>query len=58
MKFKNWVSVMLLIITGGFVLLFFAEPFIYNYIGLIGSAINIYLLTKYSKICDYERRGK
>lgn len=52
MKFKNWVSVVLLIISSIFILLIFAEPFILNCIGIIGTFVCVLLLTKYSKLCD------
>ena len=55
MKFKNWVSITLMIISSVFMLLVFMESFKFNYIGLIGTLICTLLLTKYSKLCDQER---
>jgi len=52
MKFKNWVSIVLLIISSIFMLLIFTEPFILNWIGVIGTFVCVSLLTKYSKLCD------
>lgn len=52
MKFKNWVSAVLLIISSIFMLLIFTEPFILNWIGVIGTFVCVSLLTKYSKLCD------
>ena len=52
MKFKNWVSIVLLIISSIFVLMIFTEPFILNWIGIIGTLVCTLLLTKYSKLCD------
>lgn len=52
MKFKNWVSIALLIISAIFIRMIFAEPFILNWIGIIGMLVCTLLLTKYSKICD------
>lgn len=58
MKFKNWVSITLLIINAAFIIMYFAEPIIINISGLIGSATCTYLLTRYAKFCEYERRTK
>ena len=58
MKFKNWVSITLLIINAAFIIMYFAEPIIFNISGLIGSATCTYLLTRYAKFCEYERRTK
>lgn len=58
MKFKNWVSVVLLIISSIFVLMIFTEPFILNWIGVIGTFVCTLLLTKYSKFCDNENMRK
>lgn len=59
MRLKNWVSVSLLILTAVLMLsLFMTDNIILNTLSLSGMAINILILTKYSKICDYERREK
>ena len=52
MKLKNWASITLLIILSIFMLMIFTEPIKWNVIGIVGSAICVYLLTKYSKLCD------
>jgi hypothetical protein len=46
------VSAVLLIISAIFMLMIFTEPFILNWIGVIGTFICVSLLAKYSKICD------
>lgn len=56
MKFKKWVSGVVLVINIIFILMLFTEPIVWNLIGLIGLAVGTYLLTKYAKFCDYERR--
>lgn len=58
MKFKNWVSVTLLIMSSIFVLMVFIEPFILNWIGVIGTFVCVLLLTKYSKLCDNDNTRK
>lgn len=54
MKFKNWVSIILMIISAFSIFYFvlYSEPIRSNAIGLIIAAICTLLLTKYSKICD------
>ena len=52
MRFKNWVSIVLLIISAIFILMTFTEPFILNWIGVIGTFVCTLLLAKYSKLCD------
>lgn len=52
MKFKNWVSIALLIISAIFTLMIFTEPFILNWVGIIGTLVCTLLLIKYSKLCD------
>ena len=56
MKFKKWVTNTLLVINALFIILLFADPIFINLIGIVGSSIITYLLTRYSKICNYERR--
>lgn len=59
MRLKNWVSITLLSLTSGMILnLFMTDNIILNTLSLSRMAINILILTKYSKICDYERREK
>lgn len=59
MRLKNWVSITLLSLTSGMLLnLFMTDNILLNIFNLIGAAINVLILTKYSKICDYERREK
>ena len=58
MKFKNWVSIVLLIISSIFMLMIFTEPFILNWIGVVGMFVCTLLLTKYSKFCDNENMRK
>lgn len=58
MKFKNWVSVVLLIISSIFTLMIFTEPFILNWIGVIGTFVCVSLLAKYSKICNEDNFRK
>lgn len=54
MKFKNWVSIMVMIISAFSIFYFvlYSEPIRSNVIGLIIATICTLLLTKYSKICD------
>lgn len=52
MKLKNWVSLLLLIITGIALLLLFADNIAINIGSLVVALINVTLLTKYSKLCD------
>ena len=56
MKLKNWVSITLIFISILFLLLLTAEPIILNIIGLIGAGSCAYILTKYSKFGDFDRR--
>lgn len=51
MKFKSWVTVTLLLLLFVFWILIFADGFILNWAGVIGTLICVILLTKYSKIC-------
>lgn len=58
MKFKNWVSIVLLIISSIFTLMVFTEPLYINVIGLIGTIICVSLLAKYSKFCNEDNFRK
>lgn len=58
MKFKNWVSVVLLIISSIFMLMIFTEPLILNWIGVVGTLGCTLLLAKYSKFCDADNIRK
>ena len=50
-KFKDWVTALLLCTWLIFWFLIFADGFILNWIGIIGTLLCVVLLTKYSKIC-------
>ena len=52
MKFKSWVTVVLLCMLLVFWFFIFADGFILNWVGVFGTLICVVLLTKYSKICD------
>lgn len=60
MKFKNWVSITLMIISAFSIFYFvlYSEPIKLNMIGLIITTICTLLLTKYSKFCDKDLRRK
>ena len=60
MKFKNWVSITLMIISAFSIFYFvlYSEPIKLNVIGLIIAAICTLLLTKYSKICNQDNYRK
>lgn len=58
MKFKNWVSITLLIISSIFMFMIFTEPFILNWIGVAGTLSCTLLLAKYSKFCDTDNIRK
>ena len=51
MKFKSWVTVILLCMLLVFWLMIFADGFIINWVGVFGTLVCVILLTKYSKIC-------
>ena len=57
MRLKNWVSITVFLFTSGMILnLFMTDNILLNIFNLIGAAINVSILTKYSKFCDIERR--
>lgn len=52
MKFKPWVTAILIILFFVFWFLVFADMVSLNITGLVGMTICVYLLTKYSDICN------
>ncbi len=60
MKFKNWVSITLMIISAFSIFYFvlYSEPIKLNVIGLIITIICTLLLAKYSKICNEDNYRK
>ena len=56
MKLKLWVEVILLILASICVLLIFTEPFILNWIGIVGCLVIAIPLAKYGRLNDIERR--
>ena len=56
MKLKLWVEVILLILASICILLIFTEPFILNWIGIVGCLVIAVPLAKYGRLNDIERR--
>lgn len=56
MKLKNWVSITLIIISIMFLFMLMAEPIIINIFGLLGAGTCAYILARYSKFGDFDRR--
>lgn len=52
MKFRTWVTAVLIILFFVSWFSLFADSFVQNWLGIFGMFITVYLLTKYSDICD------